>query len=175
MLEGGRACRLIDVREFPEFAAGHVPGAEPIPLGTLPGVVSSIDKSRPVIVLCKSGKRARRAAEILNAAGCSEVLHVQGGTDAWIADGLPVEREAKAPWSLERQVRFTAGLLVLIGLFIPPWPYLSAFIGAGLVFAAVTDTCGMGMMLAKMPWNRNVGACPSAECSTTSAPSAKKP
>jgi len=70
-----------------------------------------------------------------------------------------VEREKRAPWALERQVRLVAGLLVLVGLFIPPWPWLSAFVGAGLAFASLTNTCGMALLLAKMPWNRSGTTC----------------
>jgi hypothetical protein len=66
--------------------------------------------------------------------------------------------------SLERQVRIAAGSLVLLGValgaFVSQWLYgLSAFVGAGLVFAGLTDTCGMGMLLARMPWNRRGATC----------------
>jgi hypothetical protein len=61
--------------------------------------------------------------------------------------------------SLERQVRIAAGLLVLTGSLLTAfvhhyWIVLPAFIGSGLIFAGVTDSCAMGMMLARMPWNR---------------------
>jgi rhodanese-related sulfurtransferase len=83
---------------------------------------------------------------------------VTGGTSAWLSARLPVVNGKKA-MSLERQVRIAAGSLVVIGAtvgqFVHPGGFgLSAFVGAGLVFAGVTDTCGMGMMIAKMPWNR---------------------
>lgn len=158
LLQRGGTCRAIDVREYPEFAAGHVPGAELIPLSEIPGRCRSMDPQKPILLLCKGGRRAAQAAAILETAGFSDVTVLEGGTDAWKAAGLPVEKLKKGPWSLERQVRFTAGLLVLAGLWIPPWPWLSALVGAGLVFAAVTDTCGMGMLLAKMPWNRRPAA-----------------
>lgn len=159
MLDEKKDIQLVDVREYAEFASGHVPGARLIPLGEVAHRTADIDKSRPVVLLCKGGTRAARAAEILSEAGCRDVLTVEGGTDAWVAAGLPVEVEAKAPWALERQVRLVAGSLVLAGLFIPPWPYLSAFVAAGLIFAAVTNTCGMGMLLSKMPWNRPRTSC----------------
>lgn len=69
--------------------------------------------------------------------------------------------------SLERQVRIAAGALVLIGLALA-WaihPYflaLAAFVGAGQVFAGLTDFCGMAILLSKMPWNRRSGANPAA-------------
>ena len=97
----------------------------------------------------------------LEAAGFTNVVNVEGGTSAWHEAGLPVV-EGKKVISLERQVRIVAGSLVVIGAvvgqFVHPLGYgLSALIGAGLVYAGVTDTCGMGMMIAKMPWNRALG------------------
>jgi rhodanese-related sulfurtransferase len=160
-------CQLIDVREYAEYAGGHVPGATLISLGSLPTRLAEVDKARPAVLLCKSGKRATQAAQLLCANGCQEVLVVEGGTEAWIAAGLPVDKEARAPWALERQVRLAAGLLILGGLFIPPWPYLSAFVGAGLTFAALTNTCAMGLMLSKMPWNRPRNGVPAVACSRT--------
>lgn len=151
-------CQLLDVREYVEYAAGHVPAARLIPLGQVATRFAELDPARPVVVLCKGGKRAAQAAEILCQHGCREVTVVAGGTDAWAAAGLPIDKEHKAPWALERQVRLAAGLLVLVGLFIPPWPFVSAFVGAGLVFAALTKTCGMAMCLARMPWNRQQAA-----------------
>ncbi|MEZ6066663.1 MAG: DUF2892 domain-containing protein [Planctomycetaceae bacterium] len=108
-------------------------------------------------VICKSGSRGSKACEQLAASGL-DVVNVDGGTEAWAAAGLPVVR-GKASMSLERQVRIAAGLLVLVGVTLaylihPAWMGLSAFVGAGLVFAGITDTCGMGLMLAKMPWNQ---------------------
>ena len=78
----------------------------------------------------------------------------------WEQAGLQLERDARAPWALDRQVRFAAGLLVLAGLALahiwPPAIALAWFVAAGQVFAAVTDWCGMGLLLAKMPWNRRL-------------------
>jgi len=112
----------------------------------------------PIYFICKSGSRAAKACEKMQAAGVGNALSIDGGTEAWERAGLPVVR-GKAAMSLERQVRIAAGSLVLIGLalgwFVHPYLYgLSAFVGAGLVFAGVTDWCGMGMLLARMPWNR---------------------
>jgi hypothetical protein len=88
------------------------------------------------------------------------VTSLSGGMSAWERAGLPVEREARAPWSLERQVRLSAGSLVLLGTVLgwlvhPAFFGLSAFVGAGLIFAAITDWCGMGLLLARAPWNRS--------------------
>jgi rhodanese-related sulfurtransferase len=115
-------------------------------------------KGEPLYVLCRSGSRGRQACEKLLVAGWPNVVNVEGGTLAWAECGLPVVRGKKAI-SLERQVRIAAGSLVLLGavcawLVHPAFFGLSAFVGAGLVFAGITDTCGMGLMLARMPWNR---------------------
>lgn len=145
-------CRLLDVREYPEWVEGHAEGARLVPLSDLKARPETVGNECEVLLLCRTGRRAAEAAEILRARGLTAVV-VQGGMEAWQRAGLPVRRE-KGPISLERQVRIAAGLLVLTGLAIPGlWP-LSAFVGAGLVFAGVTNTCGMGLLLARMPWNR---------------------
>ena len=99
-----------------------------------------------------------KVCQKLEGAGFTNLVNVDGGTSAWQSAGLPVV-EGKKVMSLERQVRIAAGSLVVIGVivgqFVHPGGFaLSAFIGAGLVFSAVTNTCGMGMLIAKMPWNR---------------------
>jgi rhodanese-related sulfurtransferase len=156
------ARNLIDVRDYAEFSGGRVKGAKLIPLGDLEKRYAEIDRDNPTYLMCRSGKRASQAQAKLHALGFANVYNVSGGFEAWKSAGFEFEKDAKAVWSLERQVRFAAGLLVVLGLFLS-WlihPYLialSAFVGAGLVFAAVTDTCTMAMILAKMPWNRNSG------------------
>jgi rhodanese-related sulfurtransferase len=154
----GERPQLVDVREHPEFAAGRIAGARLLPLGELERRAAGLDRTRPVVCLCRSGKRSAQAAERLVALGFPHVQQLEGGLVAWEQAGLPVEKDAHAPWALERQVRFAAGLLMLAGLGLGLiWPVavaLSWFVGVGLVFAAVTDWCGMGLLLAKMPWNR---------------------
>lgn len=152
----GAGGRLIDVRTPAEFREAHVQGADNEPLDTLDPARHTGDQ--PLYVICKAGGRGRTACERLVAAGRENVFNVEGGTQACIAAGLPIAR-GKGTISLERQVRITAGSLVLVGAALawfvhPVWVGLSAFVGAGLVFAGVTDTCGMGMLLARLPWNR---------------------
>jgi rhodanese-related sulfurtransferase len=153
---------LIDVRTPLEYRTVHAEPARLIPLDQLnPGqLVESRNGNgeEPIYFICKSGARAAKACERMEAAGFGNSYSIDGGTEAWERAGLPVVR-GKAAVSLERQVRIVAGSLVLVGLalgwFVHPYLYaLSAFIGAGLVFAGVTDWCGMGMLLARMPWNR---------------------
>jgi len=157
----GQAVDLIDVRMPAEFREMHVPFARNVPLDRLDACQIAAARHRrmnePLYVICLSGARGAKACEKLLAAGMNAV-NIEGGTQAWAAADLPVIRGKKSI-SLERQVRIAAGSLVLLGCVlghsVHPLGYgLSAFIGAGLVFAGVTDTCGMGILLARMPWNR---------------------
>ena len=149
--------QLVDVREDAEFANGRIPGARLLPLGELDRRVAELDRSRPVVCVCASGKRSVQAMEKLAALGFDEVHQLDGGLMAWKQARFALEKDERAPWALERQVRFAAGLLVLAGLGLSlVWPAaigLSWFVATGLVFAGVTDWCGMGLLLAKMPWN----------------------
>ncbi|MFO0810570.1 MAG: rhodanese-like domain-containing protein [Gemmataceae bacterium] len=158
---------LFDVRTPAEFGELHADGAQNVPLDRLdPARLQHDDK--PLYVICRSGGRGRQACTKLLGAGHSGVANIEGGTLAWEAAGLPVVRGRKA-MSLERQVRIAAGSLVLVGIGLglavhPACFGLAAFVGAGLVFAGVTDTCGMGMLLARMPWNRVAASAAGASC-----------
>jgi rhodanese-related sulfurtransferase len=167
-LAGSAGCQLVDVREFPEYDAERVAGARLAPLSALEEGLGGTDAQRPVYLMCRSGKRAALAAQRLAARGFKNLWVIDGGMQAWAAAGLPVERGAGRVWSLERQVRFAAGLLILAGVLlslISPWfILLSGFVGAGLTFSAVTDTCGMAMVLARMPWNRKPAGPAGASC-----------
>ena len=166
-VQAGQDVELLDVRTPVEFGEIHVGFARNVPLDRLQAASLAAGRgaaSRPLYVICRSGNRARQACEKFIAAGYTNVLNVEGGTLAWDQAGLPVVRGAKAI-SLERQVRIAAGSLVLIGALMgyfahPLWIALAGLIGAGLVFSGVTDTCGMGMLLARMPWNQVPGAAP---------------
>jgi rhodanese-related sulfurtransferase len=158
----GKAVDLIDVRTPVEFREVHVAFARNVPLDRLDPAAALRDRTappeEPLYVICRSGSRGRQACEKLLAAGFANVVNVEGGTLAWAECGLPVVRGQKAI-SLERQVRIAAGSLVLLGVLLgwlvhPAFLALSAFVGAGLVFAGITDTCGMGLLLARMPWNQ---------------------
>lgn len=162
---------LIDVRTPAEYGEVHAEGARNVPLDSLnPQQVMEARNGRsdtPLYVICKSGNRSKKAAEKFLSAGFENIVSVDGGTQAWEAAGLPVVRGRKA-MSLERQVRIAAGSLVLLGAILgyfvhPDFIGLSAFVGAGLIFAGITDTCGMGMLLARMPWNQRSG-CDSGSC-----------
>jgi rhodanese-related sulfurtransferase len=150
---------FIDVRTPGEYAELHALGTNLIPLDRLdPKAVQAMYPDDDIYVICRAGNRSRMACEKLIAAGVNRVISVDGGTDAWTEAGLPVVRGRKT-MSLERQVRITAGSIVLTGVLLGSLfeQYLlgiAGFIGAGLIFSGLTDTCGMGMVLAKMPWNQ---------------------
>jgi len=150
---------LLDVRSPVEFAEVHVPQARNVPLDDLQPDQLQFQKDQPVYLLCRSGQRAAKAADKFARQGYSQPVVVAGGTLAWIDARLPVTRGQSKVISLERQVRIAAGSLVcicvLLGWFVHRGFFgLSAFVGAGLVFAGVTDFCGMGLLLLKLPWNR---------------------
>jgi rhodanese-related sulfurtransferase len=164
LLDSGGECQVIDVREFSEFHSERIADAQLMPLSNFEKHAEEIDHSKPVYLMCRSGNRAKQAAERLMKKGFTDIHVVEGGMVAWAGAELPVVKGESKLWSLERQVRFTAGLIVLtsivLGFLITPYLYLlSGFVGAGLVFSAATDTCAMGMLLARMPWNKGPAAC----------------
>jgi rhodanese-related sulfurtransferase len=148
---------LVDVREADEHAREHVPGAKSNPLSRLVPVEQPAGKA--VIFHCRSGARtAANAARLADAASC-EAYVLEGGLDAWKKAGLPVAVDRRQPLEIMRQVQIVAGSLVLLGIVLGVWVApaffgLSAFVGAGLVFAGASGWCGMARLLALMPWNR---------------------
>lgn len=161
-LQQEKSVDLIDVRTPVEYREVHAQGAQNYPLDALDpqGIAGGRNgrSGEPLYVICRSGSRSSKAVQKFLDSGIENVVNVEGGTNAWDQAGLPVVRGKKAI-SLERQVRIAAGFLVLLGavlgFFVHPYFIgISAFVGAGLMFAGITDTCGMGMMLAKMPWNK---------------------
>jgi rhodanese-related sulfurtransferase len=153
------AVLLIDVREAAEYASERIPGAklhslsqfDPHQIQPMPG--------QKVVLYCQSGNRSSKAAQQCLKAGLDSVNHLQGGIPTWKSAGYAVEKNQNAPISLFRQVQIVAGSLVVIGTVLgtivsPAFLLLSGFVGAGLVFAGITNTCAMGMLLAKLPYNQ---------------------
>jgi rhodanese-related sulfurtransferase len=157
----GRKLDLIDVRTPAEFRAVHLQGARNIPLDELNVNALMTARSGPagevLYVVCQSGSRGRQACERFLRAGYGNVVNIEGGISACVAAGLRSVR-GKPSVSLERQVRIVAGLLVMLGAALSfvhqAFIGLSAFVGAGLLFAGLSDTCGMALLLARMPWNQ---------------------
>lgn len=175
LAQAGTSVDLIDVRTPAEFREAHVGLARNVPLDQLDVAkyAASHEAARPLYVICRSGARSRKACEKFAAAGFSNIVNIDGGTLAWEQAGLPVARGKKSI-SLERQVRIAAGLIVLTASLLSAfvsvyWIGLAAFVGAGLIFAGITDTCAMGMLLARMPWNQVAGSGSSSTACATNA------
>lgn len=159
----GKPTLLIDVRTPAEFDEVHALHAISAPLDRFDpkqlAASHGIENDDPIYMICKMGGRSRKACDKLVSAGFTNPINVDGGTDAWVNAGLPVVRSGRTAFGINRQVQILAGSIVLIGVLLSrlmnPWFLgLSAFIGAGLVFSGITNTCAMGTMLGKMPWNQ---------------------
>ena len=155
----GRGARLIDVRSPGEYASVRIPGSANVPLDMLRAHRAQLraEHDDTVVLVCASGTRAAQARDVLENAGLTRVEVLRGGVSAWEQDGHEVHRGDGA-WAMERQVRLTAGSLVLTGVLASlryrPVVALAGAIGAGLTFSALTDTCAMARMLGKLPHNR---------------------
>jgi rhodanese-related sulfurtransferase len=173
-MAAGQAGCLLDVRTPGEYAAAHVPGTKLIPLDELDAAAFCRERNgncSPVFVLCQSGGRARRAIEKLKAAGVQGCVLVEGGTQAWIDAGLPVNRGQSRVLPLMRQVQITVGFLSAIGGLLALtvnklFAIIPLVVGSGLLFAGLTGFCGLALLLAKMPWNKTSNF-NSASCCTT--------
>lgn len=155
---------IVDVRTPGEYASGHLPGALNVPLDRIGRSLPELRRAaedKELLLVCASGTRSQNAARTLAGHGIA-ATSLTGGTSAWSAQGHPLDYPAEGPrrvWAMERQVRLTAGSLVLLGLLLgllvhPAFELLSAGIAGGLVFSALTDTCGMAVVLGRLPFNR---------------------
>ncbi len=155
---------LVDVREPDEHARERIPGARNLPLSRLEEAELAVQSGKPVLFHCRSGARtAGHAGRLAAKAGLCEAYVVDGGLEAWKRAGLPVAEDRRQPLELMRQVQITAGSLVVLGVVLgalvaPAFFALAGFVGAGLVFAGVTGTCGLARLLRAMPWNRAAAA-----------------
>lgn len=156
MLERNEAL-LVDVREVGEFAREHIAGAQSLPLSAFD--VSRLPRDRKIVLCCQSGARSSRALAQLRDAGFNDVAHLDGGLAAWKSAKLGTTIDVTQPISIMRQVQIVAGSLTLAGALlawlVSPWFIaLSGFVGAGLMFSGITDTCMMAMLLSKLPYNQ---------------------
>jgi rhodanese-related sulfurtransferase len=153
---------LVDVREAAEYATERIPGAQLHPLSQFDPHQIQSAPGQTVVFYCQSGNRSSKAAQQCLQAGFNSAIHLQGGIPTWKSAGYGVEKNRNAPISLFRQVQIVAGSLVVVGTTLgavtsPTFLFLSGFVGAGLVFAGITNTCTMGMLLAKLPYNQQSG------------------
>ncbi len=160
LIERQAPIKLIDVRTPMEWESIHIPGSYNVPLDTLPEHRAELrDTLRaPAILVCRSGARARQAEQLLREANLTHIHVLDGGIAAWEQAGKPIRR-GRQRWGIERQVRGVAGSLVVLGalgslLLWRPLIVLSALVGSGLAYSAITDTCGMALLLGKLPYNR---------------------
>jgi rhodanese-related sulfurtransferase len=170
ILRSAETMAVLDVRSPAEFAIGHVPGAVNIPMEQVERRMADVP-SAPLVLVCEAGKRAEIVSGWLGEKG--EIRVLEGGTREWRNAGYPLVACSPCRWTLERQVRLIAGMLVLLGsvlavLVHTRWVYLAMFIGAGLTFAGATNICALAVLLAKMPWNSRgrasvSGSTPAAE------------
>lgn len=152
---------LVDVRERSEYAGEHIAGANLMPLSSFEPASVPVDGDKKLVLYCQSSNRSGQAAQKLLAAGFENVTHLQGGLNAWKQVGYPTKINKNAPISIMRQVQIIAGSLVLIGTLLgafvsPSFLILSGFVGGGLLFAGVTNTCLMARLLAKLPYNQQI-------------------
>ena len=153
------APRVIDVRTPSEFETAHIPGSYNVPLHLLQEHAAEIagHLDQGIVLVCRSGMRAAQAEQTLAGAGLPNVHLLEDGIMAWQRHAAPVTL-GRARWDIERQVRLVAGSIIFFavigGLLLPGLQLIAAFIGAGLAIAALTNTCAMGMLLAKLPYNR---------------------
>ncbi len=154
-----KSIHLIDVREPHEYQTERIAGAVLSPLSSLEPEQLRHLTDRPIIIYCQSGRRSAQALQQLTIAEFTDIGHLDGGLGAWKKAGYPTQKNANAPISLFRQIQIVAGSLVVIGTtlgaLVSPWfLLLSGFVGCGLVFAGVTNTCALGLLLAKLPYNQ---------------------
>ncbi|MEV7332175.1 rhodanese-like domain-containing protein [Micromonospora sp. NPDC093244] len=159
LLDSGDAPRVLDVRTPAEFESAHIPGSYNVPLDLLREHRDELRRhlDEDVVLVCRSGARAAQAGQALAQAGLPNLKVLTGGILAWQATNAPVNL-GRARWDLERQVRLVAGSIVLLSVLasvvLPGAKWVAAFVGAGLTFAAISNTCAMGMLLSKLPYNR---------------------
>jgi rhodanese-related sulfurtransferase len=168
--------RLLDVRTPAEFTTAHIPGSCNVPLDLLSEHRDELRQhlDQDVVLICRSGARAGQAETLLAGTGLANLHVLDGGITAWANTGAPVNH-GPARWDLERQVRLVAGGLVLTGILAsvvaPKAKWLSAAIGTGLTVAALTNTCAMGNLLSRLPYNRDASTdLPTVLAQLTGAP-----
>lgn len=152
---------LVDVREPAEHSGEKIAGSTLVSLSNFDPKQVPNDPDKLTVLYCRTGNRSAQAMQKLSKTGANNIVHLDGGLVAWKEEGYPTQVNKNAPISLMRQVQIVAGSLVVtgtvLGAFVSPWfLILSGFVGSGLVFAGVTNTCALGMLLAKMPWNQKV-------------------
>lgn len=149
--------KIIDIRDTAEYAEVFIKGAQLVPLSIIQQHPLGTEDGKELIFTCRSGKRTEAARPVLEQLVTGSASILDGGLQGWEKAGLPLNRMPKQALPMFRQIQIAAGSLILLGVFGSaiwhPLYLLTAFVGAGLVFAGITGYCGMGILLSKMPWN----------------------
>ena len=162
MISEDPSIRVLDVRTGGEFDGVHIPGSYNVPIDTLSEHARDLASvEHPVVLVCKSGARADQARTKLSNAGKQKLHLLDGGLDAWLADGGDSVRGSSETWAMDRQVRLVAGSISLVGIllsiFVPKAKWLAGGVATGLTFSAVSNTCAMGNALGRLPYNKGRG------------------
>ncbi len=176
LLAGGKTASLLDVRSPAEYQGCHIPGTKLVPLDELDPLAFCRERGSdctPLYVICQAGGRATRAIQKLEAAGVKGCVLLEGGTQAWVDAGLPVNRGKSSVLPLMRQVQITIGAVSATGaalalLLDPRFALIPLFTGCGLLVAGITGFCGLALLLAKMPWNKIHSESKNPSCSLKS-------
>ena len=161
LVEKDQNVKLLDVRSALEYSDSHIKGSVNIPIDMLTSRLKELNESgNSYIVLCRTGNRSPMAADMLIQSGISSVKVMEGGVERWRKERLPIIK-GQGGVSLERQVRLIAGTMVLIGIILAwliHWGFIfiSVWVACGLIFAGITDSCLMGMLLMKLPYNKKM-------------------
>jgi rhodanese-related sulfurtransferase len=161
LLESAPSARIVDVRTPAEFETAHIAGSYNVPLDVLDKhgaeVAEHLGQDHDVVLVCRSGQRSAQASQLLAKEGLTGGRILEKGIVDWEGQGYAVDRGTQR-WDLERQVRLVAGSVVLSSVLgsiaIPGLKWVAAGIGAGLTYAAISNTCAMGTALSKLPYNR---------------------
>ena len=150
---------MVDIREPAEYAREHIPGSINMPAATLKDSQFTDYRDKTIVFYCRIGNRTQNVKEKLMTFNLKEAFCLPQGIEQWKNCKMPVIQNADQPIEIMRQVQITAGSAVLIGIifgyfFSPVFYLLSAFFGAGLLYAGISGSCMLAVMLAKMPWNR---------------------
>ena len=150
---------IVDVREAAEYRTERISQSQLVPLSSFDSTHVANTGDKKIILYCASGTRSRKAATLLHRSGHLNTYHLSGGLNGWKEAGYRIDSELGAPIDLMQQVQITAGSAIVLGtglaISYSPWfLILNALVGAGLLYAGMTKTCGLAALLGRMPWNQ---------------------
>jgi len=149
---------FVDVRTPSEFKSERIPFFINIPLPKIEEFCQSLKKDQTLVVSCHSGMRSAKAAQLVSES-VSTIYNVEGGLQAWKQASFETIQEQRGGISIMRQVQLVIGTGSLIGIILsvyinPMFLWVPAFFASGLIFAGLSNTCGLAIFLGYMPWNK---------------------